>query len=216
MQLPTPPLKKFSGARTSRLSADLFPPGIDLARTSILVTVDTMSRSLLLTLAALLSLSPLTHGQDAGPAAAPADASGDNVAALKAENSVLKKEVSDAKTTISKLQDELAEAKITAAATPPPAASAPAAPSGPQKALPLDAPNPALETPAASATPGAPAADAGPARSYTVVKGDSLWKIAHKEYPHDTKNGVDKLTEANKDTIAGKPLKIGQVLVVPQ
>jgi len=178
-----------------------------------------MSRSFLLTLAALLSLSLHTHGQDA-PAAAPADASADDVTSLKAENAVLKKEVSDAKTTISKLQDELAEAKITAAAAPAPAATAsgapPATPSGPQKALPLDAPNPALETPAASATPGAPATDAGPSRTYTVVKGDSLWKIAHKEYPHDTKNGVDKLTEANKDAIGGKPLKIGQVLIVPQ
>ncbi len=168
-----------------------------------------MSRSFLLTLAAFLSLSPLSHGQDA---AAPADVSGDNVAALKAENAVLKKEVSDAKVTISKLQDQLAEAKITAAATPTPA---PVTPSGPQKALPLDSTN-FVATPSAPGTPGAPATDAGPARSYTVVKGDSLWKIAHKEYPHDTKNGIDKLTEANKDTIAGKPLKIGQVLIVPQ
>jgi len=49
-----------------------------------------------------------------------------------------------------------------------------------------------------------------------VVKGDSLWKIAHKMYPGDTKNGVDKLQEANKDSLGGKPLKIGQVLIVPQ
>jgi nucleoid-associated protein YgaU len=178
-----------------------------------------MSRSFLPTLAALVSLSLLSHGQDA-PAAAPADVSGDNVAALKAENAVLKKEVSDAKTTISKLQDQLAEAKITAAAAPAPAATASgaepaAAPSGPMKALPLDSTN-FVATPGAPGAPGAPATDAGPARSYTVVKGDSLWKIAHKMYPHDTKNGVDKLTEANKDTIGGKPLKIGMVLVVPQ
>ena len=178
-----------------------------------------MSRSLLLTLAALFSLSPLTHGQDAPaavPAAATADGSGDSVTALKAENAVLKKEVADAKVTISKLQDQLAEAKITAAAAPSAAATAngtePATGAGPQKALPIDSTN-FVATPGA---PGSPAADAGPARSYTVVKGDSLWKIAHKEYPHDTKNGVDKLTEANKDTIGGKPLKIGMVLVVPQ
>ena len=44
----------------------------------------------------------------------------------------------------------------------------------------------------------------------------SYWKIAKKMYPGDTKNGVEKIQEANKDAIGGKPLKIGQVLVIPQ
>jgi len=48
------------------------------------------------------------------------------------------------------------------------------------------------------------------------VKGDSLWKIAHKMYPGDTKNGEDKIRDANKDAFAGKFLKPGQVLVIPQ
>ena len=83
-----------------------------------------------------------------------------------------------------------------------------AAASTPPRALPLDATN--------AATGTAPAADAGPSKTYKVVKGDSLWKIAHKMYPGDTKNGVEKLKDANKDAIGNKPLKIGQVLVVPQ
>jgi nucleoid-associated protein YgaU len=190
-----------------------------------------MSRSIRLTLAALLALTVcnLAKSQDTpnnNPPASPADSSaptGDDVAKLKAENAALTKEVSDAKHTIAKLQAELAKAGIhhqTAPAEPaaegnPADASAvtdTTAPTGPQKALPLDATN-VIANPAA---PGAPAVDTANSRSYTVVKGDSLWKIAHKMYPGDTKNGVDKIQEANKDAIGGKPLKIGQVLIIPQ
>jgi hypothetical protein len=81
-----------------------------------------------------------------------------------------------------------------------------AVPASPPRALPLDATN-AVATPAAAT---------GESRTYKVVSGDSIWKIAHKMYPGDTKNGVEKIQEANKDTIAGKPLKIGQVLIIPQ
>jgi hypothetical protein len=34
-------------------------------------------------------------------------------------------------------------------------------------------------------------------------------------YPGDTKNGVAKIQEANKDVLGTKPLKIGQVLIIP-
>jgi len=171
-----------------------------------------MSRSICLTIAAsfILAGCNLAYSQDTqnnNPAASPASSSvsaGDDVAKLQAENATLKKEVADAARTIAQLQAQLAKAGIT------PSADTNAAPAGPLKALPLDATN-AVASPAA---PGAP--DAGPSRSYTVVKGDSLWKIAHKMYPGDTKNGVDKIQEANKDAIGGKPLKIGQVLIIPQ
>lgn len=107
-----------------------------------------------------------------------------------------------------------ASAAPTATEAPAPAASADTnatAATTPPRALPLDATN-AAATPAA-ATPAAPT---GESRTYKVVSGDSIWKIAHKMYPGDTKNGVEKIQEANKDTIAGKPLKIGQVLIIPQ
>ena len=174
-----------------------------------------MTRSLRLALAVSLSLAalPLAHGQDTP---APADStSTTDVAKLQAENATLKKEVSDAQQTIAKLQAQLAQSGQTSTTAAPDASSpTPAAPSGPLKALPLDATN----TVANTAAPGSSGTDAAPAgsRTYTVVKGDSLWKIAHKMYPGDTKNGVDKLQEANKDAIGGKPLKIGQVLIVPQ
>ena len=71
--------------------------------------------------------------------------------------------------------------------------------------------------PAATGNPADPNAPNGTApaasRTYKVVQGDSLWKIAHKMYPGDTKNGVDKIKDAN--SMDGKPLKIGQVLIIP-
>jgi 5'-nucleotidase len=184
-----------------------------------------MSRHICLALAAFLSLagSHLAHGQDtpntnpsASPTNSPAPATED-MATLQAENAALKKEVADAKQTIAQLQAQLAK-DSSAPGTAAPIADATdagpstnAAPAGPQKALPLDATNPNVD----AAAPGSPASGGGPSRSYTVVKGDSLWKIAHKMYPGDTKNGVDKIEEANKDAIGGKPLKIGQVLIIP-
>ena len=177
-----------------------------------------MSRSICLLLALTLGFlgTNSAFSQDAATSAASTPGT-DDVTALKTENAALKKEVSDAKATIARLQAQIAQSGQPVASTDttaPGATPAPATPAGPMKALPLDAPNPALE--GTNAAPGAPAIDTTNAKTYTVVKGDSLWKIAHKMYPHDTKNGVDKLQEANKDAIGGKPLKIGQVLVVPQ
>ena len=181
-----------------------------------------MSRSIRLALAACLTLaaSNFAHSQDIQNNPPPA---GDDVTALKAENAALKKEVADAKTTIAELQSQLAQAGISHQTSSPGATaqitdtaagetSTNTTSAIPPKALPLDATN-VTGTPAA---PGASAAEPGASKTYTVVKGDSLWKIAHKMYPGDTKNGVDKLQEANKDSIGGKPLKIGQVLIVPQ
>jgi len=188
-----------------------------------------MSRSLCLALAACLTLTGgiFVQAQDAqntAPTATDTNAAAppaNDVASLQAENAALKKEVSDAAQTIATLQAQLAQAGVnhqTPIAAPAPAdansadSATNAAPAGPQKALPLDDTN----VTANPAAPGAAAADAGPSKTYKVVKGDSIWKIAHKMYPGDTKNGVDKIQEANKDAIGGKPLKIGQVLIIPQ
>ena len=176
-------------------------------------------------MAALLALAGcnLAQGQDSSSAP-----SGDEVTKLRAENATLKKEVADAAHTIAQLQAQLA--KVSTAPAPPTGPAPPgtnppgasgagdnasagtnAAPTGPLRALPLDATN----ADANAAAPGTASPDAGPSKTYTVVKGDSVWKIAHKMYPGDTKNGVDKIQEANKDAIGGKPLKIGQVLTIP-
>jgi LysM repeat protein len=147
----------------------------------------------------------------------------DELAKLQADNASLQKQVQDATQTISQLQDRLAQATAAAQTKPqvaeagsplpppaPPVTTAP--PAGPLRALPLDATN----VIATASGPGAAVPDAEPHRSYTVVKGDSIWRIAHKMYPGDTKNGVDKIQDANKDAIGGRPLKIGQVLIIPQ
>jgi LysM repeat protein len=163
---------------------------------------------------------------NAGPSA-------DDMTKLQTDNAALKKEVDDANTTISQLQAKLTDAQKVAAAAPastptpleapapavaadPAAPSTNAAPAGPLKALPVDqsaaaAGNASVDT---GSTNAAPVSVTG-ARSYTVVKGDSYWRIAKKMYPGDTKNGVAKIQEANKQTMS-KPLKIGQVLVIPQ
>jgi phage tail protein X len=148
---------------------------------------------------------------------------------LTEDNAALKKQVDDANTTIAELQDKLKHHEAVAAAstdTPAPATdasstdgSAPStnatAPASPPKALPVDqaaAANGTADT--GTSTNDASAAPPAGARSYTVVKGDRIWTIAHKMYPGHTKDGVDKIEQANPQ-VMGKPLKIGQVLVIP-
>jgi LysM repeat protein len=103
--------------------------------------------------------------------------------------------------------------------TPVAADTAPATNAAPMRATAVDTNAPDVNAAPVTAAPivgtnGGPVAPAAPARSYTVVKGDSVWKIAKKMYPGDTKNGEDKILGANAG-LDPKRLKIGQVLVVP-
>jgi tetratricopeptide (TPR) repeat protein len=180
------------------------------------------------------------QGSDYASSLPNAGPSPDDMSKLQADNASLKKEVDDANNTISQLQAKLTQRAAEAAAAPAPspveapapsavpvvadesgvpATAAPpttAAPVGPERALPVDQATAALGNAGtdSGSTSTAPISTAG-ARSYTVVKGDSYWRISKKMYPHDTKNGVAKIQEANKQTMS-KPLKIGQVLVIPQ
>jgi LysM repeat protein len=94
------------------------------------------------------------------------------------------------------------------------ASSSNAAPAAPPRAVAVDTNSPDVNAAPATET-NAAAAPSGPSRTYKVVKGDSPWKIAHKMYPGDTKNGEDKIMAANPG-LNPKKLKIGQVLVIPQ
>lgn len=139
----------------------------------------------------------------------------DAVTKLQAENAAQKKSLEDASHTITLLQGQLALAAKTPGAAAAVGTTTTPESAGPQKALPLDQMNPNVPVPGAPAATGTAAAAGTAGRSYTVVKGDKIWTIAKKMYPGHTKEGVDKIQEANKDAIGNKPLKIGQVLIIP-
>lgn len=140
---------------------------------------------------------------------------------LQNQVAVLKKQLQDASAQVTRLGGQ--PAPISAAPAPAPDTTAPVdatpvvnntpsattPPTGnatPPRALPVD---PSELTTSNAPPPGA--------RSYKVLPGDSLWKIAHKMYPHDTKNGVDKIKQANTQILGanGKYLHPGQILVIP-
>jgi nucleoid-associated protein YgaU len=164
---------------------------------------------------------------EAFAASLPGTSTSSALARLQLENNGLKKQAADASHTIAELQTQLANmqqqvanANARAAATPEPATGAPtpamttSTPPAPG-AAPVLIPVPGV-TPGGTNVAANPATpDAGGARTYTVKSGDSLWKIAHKMYPHDTTNGEEKIKDANKDAFANKFLKPGQVLVIP-
>jgi nucleoid-associated protein YgaU len=176
-----------------------------------------MSRRICLVFAgfSVLAACRLFAQQDAQPA--DTGNSSQQIQQLQTENAALKKEVDDAAKTIAQLQAQLAATgwKDSTVSGPAPVSGT----NAPPRALPLDATNAApaaAGAPDGTNTPAGGTAPGGANRSYKVVSGDSLWKISHKMYPGDTKNGIEKIKDANKDTLVeGKPLKIGQVLVIP-
>jgi tetratricopeptide (TPR) repeat protein len=170
----------------------------------------------------------VTTESEAFAASLPGSSSSAALAKLQIENGALRKQVGDAARTISQLQSQLAQAGTRPAeptqgepaiGAPPPIAPTPAA-SGSVAASTSagvpDSPLAGTNAVAGTAPPGVVTPDSGTARTYTVVKGDKLWTIAKRMYPGHTKEGVDKIQEANKDALGNKPLKIGQVLIIPE
>jgi len=164
----------------------------------------------------------VTTESEAFAASLPGSSSSAALAKLQIENASLRKQVNDAGRTIAQLQSQLAQAGSRPAPAAPgemPIGAVPSVAPEPSGAGAVTASTTAGPTggaivPAAATTPGAP--DTGGARTYTVVKGDKLWTIAKRMYPGHTKEGVEKIQEANKDSLGSKPLKIGQVLIIPE
>ncbi len=78
---------------------------------------------------------------------------------------------------------------------------------------------PAAEINAVPATAVQPANNSAPSaggQSYTIKAGDTLWRIASKFYPGNSRSGVDRIKQANASILAdNKPLKIGTVITIP-
>jgi tetratricopeptide (TPR) repeat protein len=73
-------------------------------------------------------------------------------------------------------------------------------------------PNPTHGAPAVTAAPGRPSDQ----RIHTVKGGETLWKISASYYPGQVPEGIQKILEANKDTLPNAAkLKIGQTLIIP-
>jgi tetratricopeptide (TPR) repeat protein len=160
----------------------------------------------------------ITTESEAFAASLPGSSTSAALARLELENAELKKQAADAAHTIVQLQTQLAQANARPAPELEPATGAPpSATPAPTAPLVATVPgNPPASGAGTSTSTTPPAPDASGVRTYTVKSGDSLWRIAHKMYPHNTTDGEEKIKDANKDAFSAKFLKTGQVLVIPE
>ncbi|SDT91209.1 LysM domain-containing protein [Verrucomicrobium sp. GAS474] len=119
-------------------------------------------------------------------------------------------------TSVPALKDATSVATAESTATSAAAAAAPAEPAPRAVAVtPSVSPAPIVGNPAAAPAPVTSPTAAG-GQPYTIVSGDTLWKIAKQFYPGHVADGIAKIKAANTDVLAeGKPLKIGTQIRIP-
>jgi len=133
----------------------------------------------------------------------------EEMARISKENMDLKQALAQRDAVLAKKDDALASQRV----QPTPAPAAPL----PNPATPTDTTPTAPPAPAPIlTTPPIPSAPANEGRTYTIQKGDSLWKIAKQFYPDNVNAGVDKIKQANPEATANvQNLKLGSTLVIP-
>jgi tetratricopeptide (TPR) repeat protein len=136
---------------------------------------------------------------------------------LQTDKELLSKQNEQNVAHIAALEAKLRMAEEKLAAVPPSAPPVPVTP--PTAPVPTAAVPPGKTPPAAPPRPATtPPAAVEPARptTYTIQAGDNPWRIAQKFYPKDINGGIEKLKQANPETMSDvRKLKPGVVINLP-
>ncbi len=153
--------------------------------------------------------------------------SADELARLQRENLVLKQQMEEGRKASDDLQKQITDAQARLQSSEQALAAAnqrviqaqqQAAAAASSRGGDPATPPPAqlVETTSPPAGTPHPSPSSSGAKEHVVQSGDTLWKIAAKHYPGRVKEGVDLITQANKDTLPDPAkLKLGQTLLIP-